>query len=107
MNESDFDEFVLANTPHFIAINYQQFLQADTPQQRIELALHIYNLGLRALTIGLTSQYLIRDKEKMSASDLNEFFLHKFDHLTLDAWQQLFFAVLRSYEGCQDLFFIP
>ncbi|MEW5959100.1 MAG: hypothetical protein AB1801_15315 [Chloroflexota bacterium] len=106
MNNGDFDEFVLSEMPHFIAVNYQQLLRAETPQRQIELALHIYNLGLRTLAVGLVSQYLIRDSDKMSDPYLNSLLLQKFPHLTLDTWQQLFFAALRAYEGHQHLFFI-
>jgi hypothetical protein len=108
MGETEFDAFVLANLPHFIAVNYQRLLEAQTPRERIERTLHTYNLGLRALTIGLVSQYLIRDKERVSDPYLNELLLRKFPQLmTLDAWQQLLFASLRAYEGKRDLFFMP
>src|SRR5258706_13080427 len=99
MDAARFDEFILANMPHFIAVNYQRLLEAKTPKQQVGLALHIYNIGLRVLTIGLVSQYLIRDRGRVRDSYLNELLLQKFPHLTLDAWQQILFAALRAYEG--------
>lgn len=104
---TDSDEFVLDNMPHFIAMNYQRLLAAQSPRERVELALHIYNLSLRILTISLVSQYLIRDKDRVSDPYLNQLLLQKFPHLTLDAWHQLLFTTLRAYEGNQDLFFMP
>ena len=106
MGEAEFDAFVLANMPHFIAVNYQRLLEAQTARERVKWTLHTYNLGLRALTIGLVSQYLIRDRERVSDPYLNDLLLRKFPRLTLDAWQQLLFASLRAYEGKRDLFFM-
>lgn len=106
--ETDFNEFVLAKMPHFIAVNYQRLLAAQTPLERVELALHIYNLSLRILTIGLVSQYVFQDKGKRKEDPyLNELLVHKFPYLTLETWPQLFFASLRAYEGLQDLLFMP
>ena len=36
MQETDFDEFALNNMPHFIAVNYQRLLQAETPREQKE-----------------------------------------------------------------------
>jgi hypothetical protein len=55
MTRAEFDEFVLTCMPTFIAINYQRLLEAQDPQEQVALILHIYNLGLRALTINLVS----------------------------------------------------
>lgn len=107
MYETDLDKLILTDMPHFIAINYQRLLTAQTPQECVDLALHIYNLGLRALTIGLVSQYLIRDKDRVIDPYLNELLLKKFPNLTLDGWQQILFTSLKVYEGNRDLFFIP
>jgi hypothetical protein len=107
MDATKVDESILANMPRFIAVNYQRLLEAQTPQERVTLALNVYDLGLRALTIGVVSQYLIKDREKVSDPYLNELLLENFPHLTLDAWQQLLFASLRAYEGKRDLFFMP
>ncbi|NJN95075.1 MAG: hypothetical protein HC875_13715 [Anaerolineales bacterium] len=107
LSDTELDDFVLSQMPHFIAVNYQRLLTAQTPQEQVELALHTYNLGLRALTLGLVSQYLIRDDDRVSDPYLNELLLQKFPRLTLDAWQQLLFAALRAYAGKRALFFMP
>ncbi|MFN8490354.1 MAG: hypothetical protein U0350_22390 [Caldilineaceae bacterium] len=106
MDHEKLDPAILERMPYFIAVNYQRLLEAETAQERVKLALHTYNLGLRALTIGLVSQYLVRDRDQVSDSYLNDLLAQKFPHLTLDAWQQLLFATLRAYEGHGDLFFM-
>src|SRR5947208_9971404 len=98
MEEADVNAFILANMPYFIAVNYQRLLEAQSPQEQVKLILHIYNLGLRALTINLVSQYLIRDREKVDDSYLNELLREKFDHLTTGTWEEIFFTVLKAYE---------
>ncbi len=106
---SDFNEFILAAMPTFIAINYQRLLETQKPQEQVELILHIYNLGLRALTINLVSQYLFRDRalERVSDPYLDKLLEEKFPHLTSDAWEEMLFKTLRAYEGHRDLFFMP
>ena len=101
------DQTLLASMPQFVALNYKRMLDANTFQEQVHWGLHTYNLGLRALTIGLVTQYLIRDADDVSDPYLNELLLKKFPKLTLDAWQQLLFSTLRAYEGKRDLFFIP
>lgn len=107
MGDTEFDQLILSTMPHFIAVNYQRLLEANTPQEQVECALHIYNLGLRALTIGLVSQYITRDRDQVSDPYLNELILQKFPHLTLDAWQQLLFTSLKVYEGNKSRLFVP
>src|SRR6266566_1696831 len=109
MTTAEFDEFVLTCMPTFIAINYQRLLEAQDPQEQVKLILHIYNLGLRALTINLVSQYIFRDRAqgKVSAPYLDTLLEQRFPHLTADAWEEMLFTTLRAYEGHRDLFFMP
>ena len=107
MGPSDSDSQVLQSMPTLIARNYQAMLDARQPQQRVNRALHLYNLILRTLTITLVSEYLVHDKEAVRDPQLNDLLLHKFPHLTLDAWQKILFTCLRAYEGKRDLFFMP
>src|SRR5579864_801803 len=108
MDKAEFDEFVLTNMPSFIAINYQRLLEAQNPQEQVALILHIYNLGLHALTINLVSQYVFRDRGKVDHPDLNELLKRRFLRTqTPDAWLELFFTALMAYEGMQDLLFMP
>lgn len=107
MDGVGFDEYVLINMPTFIAINYERLLKAQKPQEQVELILHIYNLGLRVLTVNLVSQYVFRDRDRVSDSYLDKLLEEKFPHLTPDAWEEMLFTALRSYEGNQDLLFMP
>src|SRR5436305_303915 len=108
MNQiSDFNEFILTTMPSFIAVNYQHLLETQNPQEQVKLILHIYNLGLRALTISLVSQYITRDSENMNDALLNDLLQQKFRHLTPDGWKEIFFTALKVYEDHRDLFFIP
>src|SRR5437762_12348540 len=102
MNQvSDFNEFVLRQMPTFIAINYQRLLEAQDPQEQVTLILHIYNLGLRALTINLVCQYIFRDRAQGQMSDpyLDPLLQQTFPHLTADAWEAMLFTSLRAYDG--------
>ena len=107
MTETSFDAFVTANLPHFVAVNYQQMLETPDPHERIQAVLRTYDLGLRALTIGLVSQYLIHDQATISDPYVNDLLLNQFRHLTLYAWQELLFATLGAYEGQRELLFMP
>lgn len=92
--------------PHFIAANYQQMLAAESPQEKIRAALKVYELGLRTLSLGLISQYLIRDKDLITDPYLNQLLLDRLPKASLDTWQHLFFTTLKVYEGNRDVFFI-
>ena len=107
MEKADFNEFILANIPSFIAVNYQRLLEAQQPQEQVALILHIYNLGLRVLTINLVSQYVFRDRDRISNPYLDDLLKQNFLHLTPDSWKQMLFRTLRAYEGNRDLFFMP
>lgn len=100
------DDLILTRMPHFIAASYQQMLAADSPQEKIRAALHVFELSLRALALGLISQYLIRDRDRVSDPYLNQLLLEKLPRAGLDTWKQLFFITLKTYEGNRDVFFI-
>jgi hypothetical protein len=106
MDGVEFDAFILANMPHFIAIHYQRLLKTQQPQEQMELIVQIYNLVLRTLTIILVSQYLIRDRERVSDPDLDRLLLQNFRRFTPETWEKIVFTSLMAYEGKQDLFFI-
>jgi hypothetical protein len=107
MTDSEFDEFVTANLPHFVAVNYRRALDAASPGDRVAGIVRTYDFGLRALSLGLVSQYLIHDQTTIANPDINNLLEDRFPHLTLDAWQKLLFTILRAYEGNRDLFFMP
>jgi hypothetical protein len=105
MSEQDNDRFILEQMPSFIAINYQRLLSVSSPQDQVALALKIYDLGLRSITLNLITQYLIRDEHVFEVV-LNQILQEKLSTLTIDACRDVFFATLRAYEGHRDLLFI-
>jgi NACHT domain len=107
MNGAEFDAFLLENMPYFIAINYKRLLETQKPQEQVTLILHIYNLGLRALTINLIAQYFFRDWDRVRDPDLDKLLKRKFPHLTADAWEEILFAILGTYKNNRALFFMP
>ncbi|GHO84901.1 NACHT domain-containing protein [Dictyobacter formicarum] len=107
MEKADFEEFILAHMPSFIAVNYQRLLETQEPQEQVTLQLHIYNLGLHILTINLVSQYLFRDRDLVRDAYLDKLLEQKFSHLTSDTWEKIFFATLRAYKDNRDLIFMP
>src|SRR5437588_2187769 len=107
MEEANFNVFILANMPSFIAVNYQRLLEAQKPQERVNLILHIYNLSLRVLTIILVCQYIFHDRVSIRDPYLDKLLEQKFPHLTSDAWENMLFTILRAYEGHRDFFLMP
>src|SRR5436305_295145 len=109
MDGAEFDEFVLANMPSYIAINYQRVLKAQQPRERVNLIVHIYDLLLRTVTITLVSQYLDQDRSRVNDPDLNDLLLNQFSNydLTLGTWQKIFFTAFNVYRGKANLFFMP
>lgn len=106
MDSETQQNYWLETMPHFIAVNYRRMLESTSNSVKVEYALRTYDLGLRALTIGLVSQYLTRDRDIVSDSYLNSFLMDKFSHIDLYTWQQLLFATLRAYEGIENRFFM-
>jgi hypothetical protein len=105
--DRDFDRFVLESMPHFIAIEYKRLLDAKSAKEKIRHALRVYELGIRALALGIVSQYLIRDAERVIDPGLNHLLLTELPHATLDIWQEILFSTLRAYKGLRHLFFMP
>ncbi len=103
----EFDQLILTKMPRFIAVSYQKMLLAETSEEKVWATLHVYDLGLRILTLGLVSQYLIRDRDRVSDPYLNQLLLEKLPGGGLDTWQHLLFVTLKVYEGQQDLLFVP
>ena len=54
---------ILTKYPYFIASRYGQLVETNIPQQKVEMALNIYEVSIRALALSLINQYLIKDKE--------------------------------------------
>jgi hypothetical protein len=105
--KNNFDNFIIKKMPNFIAANYQKLIETASPREKVERAVYTYNIGLRTLTIILVSQYLFKHRLKVCDPYLDSLLSEKFPRLTIDAWKQLFFTILKVYEGKQDLFFMP
>lgn len=104
---SQFDELILRSMPHFVAVRYHRLLEASTPKEQVEQALQVYELGLRALAIGVVSQYLVRDSREVKDRELSTYLYNKLPVATLDTWQRVLFDTLRAYKNKRNLFFMP
>lgn len=107
MMPTEFDNFVLSEMPTFIATSYEEMLNAENDRDRLFHILHVFDLGMRTLTLGLINQYLVRDKTTVSDPYLDELIDKKLPKASLDTWIELFFAALKVYGGNRDVFFIP
>lgn len=105
--DTDLDQFVVTQMPHFVAVHYQRMLEAQTWEERITEALRVFELGLRALALAVVSQYLFRDLGKVSDPTLNHVLENKLRWATLNTWKEILFRTLRAYESARDLFFVP
>jgi hypothetical protein len=103
----EIDRLVLTVMPHFVAVHYKKMLDAEAWPERVREALCAFELGLRALALGLVSQYLTRDAEKVSDSELNDLLLRRLPTATLGVWKDILFTALCAYEGQRRLFFMP
>src|SRR6266851_1155063 len=111
MDKAELDEYLLVNMPHFIAVKYQQLLNAQEPQEKVWLIVQIYDLMLRTLTISLLNQYIIpfRPPERANIYEpslhkkLREFFN---DPVKVEGWEEIFFFILNVYRGKREIFFM-
>jgi hypothetical protein len=103
----ELDHLILTVMPHFVAVHYQKMLDAEAWPERVHEALCAFELGLRALALGLVSQYLTRDAEKVSDSELNNLLIKRLPTATLGVWKDILFTTLCAYEGQRRLFFMP
>ena len=103
---TEFDEFVITKLPHFISTSHRSMPEKTTPERREEQFKKIY-LGLRTLTLGLVSQYLIRDREFVSDRYLDDLISETLPEGTQGVWQKILFLTLMVNEGKRALFFMP
>ena len=108
MNNSltELDQLVITRFPYPIATHYQQMLDAPDWRAKVDLALWVFGFGLRTIALGIISEYLIRDADKVSDPRLNELLLKRFPRPSLGTWQDLFFSGLRAYAQKRELVFI-
>ncbi len=104
---SDDRSTYLEKMPHFIARNYQALLSAADPETVVRAGLATFTHGLRYLTIILISEYLTRDKENISDPHLNELIVRDLPLGMLQTWTDVFFWMMKVYEGYPKLLFLP
>jgi Mrp family chromosome partitioning ATPase len=103
-----FDEFVLTNMPHLIAINYKRLLDEEDWEKKIRACIQVFEYSLRMIALSLVSQYLIRDAEKVSDPHLNRMLLAQLpSRATLGTWNEVLFRTLEAYQGERNLLFMP
>ncbi len=104
---SPLDKLILTEYPYPIAVGYRRVLEATDWPTRVNLALRLFEYGLRTLALGLISQYLIRDADTVSDPALNKLLLNKLPRPTLGNWKDMLFTALKAYADQRDLFFMP
>lgn len=98
----DFDQFMLNETPYFIAHKYRQILQSASDEERVRYSVQLYELAVRTLAIGLVIQYLVRDATVVSFHELNQLIEERLPIATLRVWEEILFSVLRVYSGKRE-----
>lgn len=106
MEYDDFDKFILSKMPSFIAQGYKKILLSQTAKDKTQAALYVFDLSIRSLAIGVVSQYLVRDRDKINDSYLDQMLSDKLPGGTLKTWLDLFLLTLKVYVGNKDLFFV-
>lgn len=107
LSPRDLDELVITEYPYLIAANYRRMLEAENWERKTRELVRAFEYSVRAITLGALSQYLIRDLEKFSNSELNrELFKKKLSDVSLGTWVNYLFLTLKVYEGKRDLFFM-
>lgn len=101
------DWLVLSEYPFPIAVRYRKMLESPDSKSRVEAGLALFDYGLRLVSLGVVSQYLIRDADKVKDRTLNRLLYEQFPRPSLGTWKKIFFETLRAYGGKRDLLFIP
>lgn len=102
----DMTTIVLDEFPNFISNRYKKIFSTNDPELKLELIFELHDIILKTLSMGLVSQYLIRDKQSINDPYLNEIISKDLYTGTLGTWFKIFFATLRVYKGQRDFFFI-
>ncbi len=107
LSSDEIDQLVLTEYPYPIAANYRRMLEADSWQKKTRDCIKVFEYSIRAITLGVLSQYLIRDLDKFSDPELNrELFKKKLSEISLGTWVQYLFLTLKVYGGKRDIFFM-
>lgn len=108
-DKSTLENIILNEFPYPIAVRYQRMLEAGSFEIKARRCIDIYEAGLRALTLGILGQYIQSDSKVVNDAILNKVALRLIDinrPPSLGTWVQVFFAVLKAYQGHRDRFFM-
>lgn len=103
---TEFDKMVLTEYPYPIAVGYRRVLRARDWRTKVDFALTLFEFGLRTVTMGLISQYRIRDLGQVNDVGLNAILQDRLPRASLGDWNNMFFTILRAYRDRRDLFFM-
>jgi hypothetical protein len=107
MDGDAIDQLVLSRFPYPIAVNYQRLLEEESWEARTRKCIEIFEFGLRAVTLGVLSQYLIRDVHQVSDTELDRKLYSQLPQASVGQWTEFLFLCLRAYRGKRKLFFMP
>ncbi len=105
--DGELDQLILSEYPYPIAVNYRRLLETQGWEARTRKSIEIFEYGLRAITLGVLSQYLIRDVHEVSDVELDRKLYRKLPEASVGQWVEFFFLALRAYRGQRKRFFMP
>jgi hypothetical protein len=107
LTDDKLDQLILSEYPYPIAVNYHRLLEAQGWEARTRKCIEVFEYGLRAITLGVLSQYLIRDVHQVSDVELDRKLYRKLPEASVGQWVEFFFLALRAYRGQRKRFFMP
>ena len=103
----ELDNLILSEFPYPIAVNYRKMLETKDWDRRTRQCIEVFEYGLRAMTLGVLSEYLIRDADEVRDPELDRKLYQHLSKASVGQWAEFFFLTLRAYGGRRDLFFVP
>lgn len=105
--DDSLDQLILSEFLYPIAVNYQRLLETQGWEAKVRKCIEVFEYGLRAITLGVLSQYLIRDVHQVSDPELDKKLYRNLAQASLGQWTEFFFLGLRAYRGRRELLFMP
>jgi hypothetical protein len=106
LTDDELDQLVKTEFPYPIAVNYRRLLEIEEWEKKTRYCLEVFEFGLRAIALGLLSQYCIRDLDQVSDPTLDRLLWYKLAKPSTGQWVELLFLGLRAYGGRRDLIFM-
>jgi len=104
----ELDRKILERYPYPVAIYYQRILEEQDWEKKTRACVWTFDMGLRLITLALTSQYVVRDIDEISDPEINRLLLAEFSKgISLGTWANIFFKLLNVYKGHRKRFFVP